>query len=352
MNDFAEKVVEWFHLHGRKHLPWQQEVSPYKVWVSEIMLQQTQVSTVIPYFEKFMQRFPDVLTLADAEQDEVLHHWSGLGYYARARNLHKAAQQIRDEYEGDFPEAIDQVMALPGIGRSTAGAVLSLSLEQAHPILDGNVKRVLARCFAVKGWPGKSAVLDQLWRLSEQLTPQENVRAYNQAMMDLGSGVCTRTRPSCLLCPLQGDCLAHKQGNPEAYPGKKPKKALPVKQVRMLICRNAEGELLLERRPPVGIWGGLWSFPEQPLEELPEAWVDEQLGGDFVLGKKLTTRRHTFSHYHLDIHPQEILLKQPGWQVLDGDHWVWYNLVKPNELGLAAPVTRLLQEILNSEESS
>lgn len=351
MNQFAQKVVAWYENRGRKHLPWQQAITPYKVWVSEIMLQQTQVTTVIPYFERFMLRFPNVAALANAPANEVMHHWSGLGYYARARNLHKAAQVIRDHYQGDFPTEIVQVEALPGIGRSTAGAVLSLACQQSHPILDGNVKRVLARCFAIEGWPGKASVLSQLWQLSEQLTPDEQVRAYNQAMMDLGATICTRSKPLCLHCPLTEQCVALKQGNVEAYPGKKPKKALPVKQTKMLICRNAKGELLLQHRPPSGIWGGLWSFPELPIDEDPLAWGKAHFACELLPLSSLPWRRHTFSHFHLDIQPQELLLKEPGWQVLDGDEWVWYNPQQPDQRGLAAPVSRLLQELEYTEEA-
>ena len=220
---FSNRIVDWYDIYGRKTLPWQLNKTPYKVWVSEIMLQQTQVTTVIPYFEKFMASFPDVIALANAQQDEVLHHWTGLGYYARARNLHKAAQAIRDKHQGQFPTNFIDVIALPGIGRSTAGAILSLSLGQQFAILDGNVKRVLARHGAIAGWPGKKNVENQLWDLAEQLSPKQDIQKYNQAMMDIGAAICTRSKPKCEDCPVNVDCKAQMQGQQTEFPGKKPK---------------------------------------------------------------------------------------------------------------------------------
>lgn len=342
---FASRVLQWFDRHGRKDLPWQQQPDPYRVWVSEIMLQQTQVATVIPYFERFMARFADLAALADAPLDEVLHHWSGLGYYARARNLHRAAQLIRDEHGGRFPQTMDGVMALPGVGRSTAGAILSLALGQHWPILDGNVKRVLARYFAIGGWPGQATVLKQLWSLSEQLTPARRTAAFNQAMMDLGATRCSRSRPACERCPLADGCAAHAQGDPLAYPGRKPRKALPVREVQMVILRDPAGRVLLQQRPPTGIWGGLWSFPELAMHESAAAWCAEAHGGKARASDRLPPRRHTFSHFHLDIHPRQILLTEPGCRILEGAGQVWYNPAQPDARGLAAPVSRLLQEI-------
>lgn len=350
--DFSRRVLRWFDRHGRKDLPWQQSISPYRVWVSEIMLQQTQVATVIPYYERFMARFPDLASLAEAPQDEVLHHWSGLGYYARARNLHRAAQQVRDEHGGAFPQTMAAVSALPGVGRSTAGAILSLALGQHWPILDGNVKRVLARYFAVAGWPGQAAVLKRLWSLSEELTPQARVADYNQAMMDLGATLCRRSRPACERCPLAGGCQARAQGDVQAYPGRKPRKALPVKAVQMLILHDPAGRVLLQQRPPAGIWGGLWGFPELPPEAPVAAWCAENLGGEADVDGSLPARRHTFSHYHLDIHPRKILLTEPGCRVMEGAGQVWYNPAQPDARGLAAPVARLLHEIQPESEET
>ena len=343
--EFAELILSWYYEHGRKSLPWQLERSPYRVWVSEIMLQQTQVVTVTPYFERFMTRFPDILTLAEAPLDDVLNQWSGLGYYARARNLHRAAQTIRDDYAGTFPDTIKALMALPGVGRSTAGAVLSLALGQRHPILDGNVKRVLARCFAVPGWPGRAAVQSQLWTLSERYTPAERVAIFNQAMMDLGATICTRTKPLCTACPLAAHCVGFAGGDPTAYPGRKPKRTLPTRQVRMLIVRNDAGEILLEQRPPTGVWGGLWGLIELDLAQDPIAWCANELGAINPIKRNLKSRRHPFSHFHLDIQPTEILLHARGWSVLDGDRRVWYNPARPIVLGLAAPIARLIEDL-------
>jgi len=351
MRDFAGRVLEWFDRHGRKDLPWQRAVSPYRVWVSEIMLQQTRVATVVPYFEGFMQRFPTVAALAAAPLDEVLHHWSGLGYYARARNLHKAAQQLQARWGGRFPGSVEQLEALPGIGRSTAGAIVSLSMQQWAPILDGNVKRVLARHHAIAGWPGRSAVLKRLWQLAETQTPRDRAHHYNQAMMDLGATLCTRSRPRCGDCPVKDTCLAKSRGDWQAYPGKKPKQAMPERCVQMLLLRNRAGEVLMQRRPPQGIWGGLWGFPELPMTEDPLQWCLEQSLGEAHLRRELPQRRHTFSHFHLDIEPREILLAEPGCGVLEAGEWVWYNPSQPDARGLAAPVARLLEE-LDTEETS
>ncbi len=349
--DFAALVLGWFAAHGRKDLPWQRQPTPYRVWVSEVMLQQTQVSTVIPYFERFVTRFPTLTDLAEAPLDEVLHLWSGLGYYARARHLHRAAGVVQARHAGAFPSDFAAVLALPGVGRSTAGAVLSLALGQRHPILDGNVKRVLARCFGVAGWPGTAAVQQRLWALAEHLTPAAQAREYNQAMMDLGAGVCTRSRPACGACPLAAVCIACRQGNPGAYPGRKPGSVLPVRTLAMLLVRDPAGRLLLEQRPPSGIWGGLWGLPELAPDADPLAWCREALGATGRLLRPLAPRRHSFSHFHLDIRPVEILLEGAGCRVLDGDRRVWYNPALPDARGLAAPVSRLIQELQPTGEA-
>jgi A/G-specific adenine glycosylase len=351
-NPFSEKMLQWFEDNGRKELPWQLDPTPYRVWISEIMLQQTQVATVIPYYERFMERFPTVVSLADAPEDEVLHLWSGLGYYARARNLHKAARQVRDEYAGRFPTDFEAVQGLPGIGRSTAGAILSLSLGQRHPILDGNVKRVLARCFAVEGWPGRSAVQKRLWQLAEQQLPVENCKQYNQSLMDLGAAVCTRTTPDCAVCPLNSLCQARARGNPEAYPRPRPRRALPIRPVRMLVIRNPGGEILLQKRPATGIWGGLWSFPECPAEQVPLDWCRNKLGIEGGEIGCLPSFRHTLSHFHMEIEPIEIGLDREPARVMDGDGQVWYKLEAPDPRGLAAPVARILAQIRKKDEES
>lgn len=346
---FAAKVLGWFDQHGRKDLPWQQDRTPYRVWVSEIMLQQTQVATVIPYFERFMDYFPDLDSLARAELDEVLAQWSGLGYYARARNLHRAAQLIQTDHQGVFPQTFETVMSLPGIGRSTAGAILSLSLDQHHPILDGNVKRVLARYFAVQGWPGHSKVSETLWQYSEKLTPRHRVADYNQAMMDLGAGICSRSKPACSECPLHENCKAFASGLQHNYPGKKPKKETPVRQTQMMMIANARGEILMQRRPPSGIWGGLLSLPEIPLENDTAQWCKTNLGITINELQRWPVMRHTFSHFHLDISPVHACLESHDNCVMEGKDWVWYNNdpAKAPSIagGLPAPVARLLEQL-------
>ncbi|HBH35189.1 MAG TPA: A/G-specific adenine glycosylase [Gammaproteobacteria bacterium] len=342
---FQQAILEWFDHHGRTDLPWQQNPTSYRVWISEIMLQQTQVSVVKNYYLNFMQRFPDITTLANAHQDEVLALWSGLGYYSRARNLHKAARIIHDQHRREFPESIEELQALPGIGRSTAGAILSLAQQQRAAILDGNVKRVLARCFAIAGWPGKSSVLTELWSLSEQLTSTVRPRDYNQAMMDLGATLCSRIKPDCRHCPLQHNCKACSQQQQHLYPGKKAAKKLPHRHIQMLLIRDAAGRILLEKRPQTGIWAGLWSLPETAAERQAHAACNQLIGVRPQQMHILEQRRHTFSHFHLHIQPVMLHIAKPAHRVMDSERLVWYKLDQLNSLGIAAPVMRLLKEI-------
>lgn len=338
---FSARLLDWYERDGRKHLPWQQDKSPYRVWISEIMLQQTQVTTVIPYYQRFMARFPDVASLAAAPIDEVLHHWSGLGYYARARNLHKAAQQICRDHGGHFPTDFAQVAELPGIGRSTAGAILSLALGQPHAILDGNVKRVLTRYLAQPGWPGSKEVENRLWREAQALTPQEGVERYNQAIMDLGASLCSRSKPQCQLCPMVADCRGHAEGNPTRYPERKPKKALPVRHCTLLLLQQGR-ELLLIQRPMSGLWGGLYSFPEFSDNSSAEQWLATQGAGEWSLAP-LPAFRHTFSHYHLEINPLLVTLSRPLPPLtMEGTSQLWYNLDHPASIGLSAATSKLL----------
>lgn len=341
---FRKTVLAWYDQHGRKDLPWQQDISPYRVWVSEIMLQQTQVSTVIPYFQRFMQRFPTVQKLALAPQDEVLHLWTGLGYYARARNLHRAAQIVVAEHGGSFPADVDALASLPGIGRSTAGAIASISMQVRAPILDGNVKRVLARFHAVDGWPGDKPVENQLWAIAEKYTPNERLRDYTQVMMDLGATLCTRSKPRCDECPLARKCAAFQAGDVSRYPGKKPSKATPVRQTLMLLLENERGEILLEQRPPSGLWGGLWCLPEVSQRGLLEAAL-HQRGLTGEREKSLPDFRHTFSHFHLDISPLRIRVKPAGKNVHETTRQRWVKHNNPGELGLAAPIKKLLESL-------
>ncbi|OKY25657.1 A/G-specific adenine glycosylase [Thalassotalea sp. PP2-459] len=343
--DFSEAVVNWYHQQGRKHLPWQQNKTPYRVWISEIMLQQTQVATVIPYYQRFMESFPNITALANAEQDLVLHHWTGLGYYARARNLHKAAQIMRDEYHGEFPQIIEQVVALPGIGRSTAGAILSLALKQHHPILDGNVKRVLSRHYMVEGYNGQSKYEKTLWPIAETLTPAKQVDAFNQAMMDLGATLCTRSKPDCTNCPITSTCLANASNEQQHFPQKKPKKKVPEKSVIMLILKQGDNVLMI-KRPPSGIWGGLYGFPETTtIEDIDNDLVN--LGIKGVEQRTLTAFRHTFSHFHLDITPIliECQPEQRELRISESESHLWYNIASRDTVGLAAASCKILDEV-------
>lgn len=337
---FTTRVLRWFDKFGRHHLPWQQNVTPYRVWVSEIMLQQTQVNTVIPYFERFMQRFPTVSALANAPLDDVLHHWTGLGYYARARNLHRSAQLIAQHHQGQFPTTFDSIVALPGVGRSTAGAILALALQQPYPILDGNVKRVLARTHAIDTWPGDKKTLEQLWALATYYTPRNThkIAAYTQAMMDLGATVCQRSNPQCASCPLHDRCLG--KANPSQFPGRKPKKALPTKHAHFVLLQHNDNEVLLIQRPMTGIWGGLWCFPECDKTDIAN-WVQYTYAVTPQHITDFATFRHTFSHYHLAIRASLVTLTTKPTPLADVPH-IWYNIRQPAAIGLAAPIKSLL----------
>jgi A/G-specific adenine glycosylase len=344
---FSDRLLIWFAEHGRHDLPWQREQTPYRVWISEIMLQQTQVVTVIPYFERFMQAFPDVKTLANAEQDQVLHLWTGLGYYARARNLHKTAKIIVDEYLGEFPVTLDEIMALPGIGRSTAGAILSLANEIRHPILDGNVKRVLSRYHGIEGWPGEKKIEEQLWSYAELHTPEESVRNYTQAIMDLGATICLRRNPVCDACPFNEDCFARKVGRQDDFPGSKPKKTKPNKETIFAIIENEKGEVLLQQRPPAGIWGGLWCFPEFSSEQSVKDEIKKQYGLNAMQQHEYKSFRHTFSHFHLMIRPVHIKLKGHENKVKESELLTWLDPAEHSGLGFPAPVVTLLADLNN-----
>lgn len=312
------------------------------------MLQQTQVKTVIPYYLKFMQRFPDVNSLAQAKQDDVLHLWTGLGYYARARNLHKTAQIIVNEHQGHFPDSNEALQALPGIGRSTAGAILSFARQQHHAILDGNVKRILCRYYRVPGWSGHSSTQKQLWSLSEAVTPEKRCDDFNQAMMDLGSSLCSRSKPQCPLCPLHKSCEACLQMQTADYPQSKPKKDMPVKSAYLLMLHNKDAEILLEKRPQQGIWGGLWSFPQCTLSDEIDLWLDKNHYIPLKDKYFYPEFRHTFSHYHLQITAVSIEVQNPL-EIKDDSRLIWFNPKKPLKLGMPTPITKLLSQIqLNS----
>jgi len=343
-DSFAESLLEWYDQNGRHNLPWHHNRNAYRVWVSEIMLQQTQVATVVPYFQAFMERFPDVQSLAKAPVDDVLSHWSGLGYYARARNLQKAALSVVEDFGGTFPDTQEELESLTGIGRSTAAAIVAQAYGKRAAILDGNVKRVLARYHAVPGWPGQTSVLKALWEHAETHTPSERVRDYTQGIMDLGAMVCTRSRPACNDCPLQQGCTAYAKKETGLYPGSKPKKAKPEKTTWMVILEDHEGRILLERRPPSGIWGGLWSLPELDpaygAEELQEA-CERNLGFDCGEPELISGFRHTFSHYHLHIQPARLDVTGQN-TVKDDAQQKWLYRQEALALGLPAPIRTLL----------
>lgn len=347
IDTFADKIIAWHQVHGRHDLPWQLIKSPYPVWVSEIMLQQTQVKTVIPYYQRFMQRFTTIQSLAAATEDEVLNYWSGLGYYARARNLHRTAKIVSQQFNGSFPNSINELCALPGIGRSTAGAILSLAHNQFAPILDGNVKRILCRVHAIDQWPGEARVLTHLWQLSEQHTPTKQTNIYNQAMMDLGSDICTRQNPKCSECPVQQECAAFLNNKQQQYPVPKPHKNLPSKETFMLIFMNQQGEVLLQKRPPVGIWGGLWSFPEcKEQQHIANRIQDDYPFATLSELTELPGIKHQFTHFRLQINPYLIKLKsQATMKIMENSDEIWYKLASKLNLGVPEPVQRLLNHI-------
>ncbi len=343
----APALLAWWDQHGRKNLPWQGNPTPYRVWVSEIMLQQTQVATVERYYDRFLHAFPTVRALADAFEDEVLHAWSGLGYYSRARNLHRAARRLRDECGGELPTHFDGLASLPGIGRSTAGAILALATGQRYPILDGNVKRVLSRVFRVEGPPASPAVLRELWKLADAQTPADRASHYTQAIMDLGATLCTRRRPACLRCPLAAMCEGYRQYGEDIgahLPAAKPKRQRPQRATVVMLVRTGAGEVLLEKRPSEGIWGGLWGLPEVAGVDDVALWCAQAFGR---VPTRLAVRpvlRHGFTHFDLDMTPVDVQIEPPS-RALDGDRWLWYNVREPARVGLAAPVTKLLRSL-------
>jgi A/G-specific adenine glycosylase len=364
-NEFSRFLLIWFKEHGRKDLPWQKQVNPYRVWVSEIMLQQTQVKTVIPYFDRFIHNYPTVASLADSSVDEVLAQWTGLGYYARARNLHKTAQIIQQNYQGFFPQTIEQLIDLPGIGLSTAGAILSLSMGKNTAILDGNCKRVYTRCFAIKGYPGTAAINKKLWELAIQLTPktttkpttahtskQEPTEAaqFNQAMMDLGATICHRSKPICLeqanLCPLSTLCQAFQTSSIKQYPEKKKSKTMPEKQAVFLILINQSDHVLLEKRPPTGIWGGLWCFPQFSDKTEMKHYLQQKQPIYSMLQKK--SKQHSFSHFRLNYTAYIVksnLQHRSENKIAENEKNQYFSKENALQLGLATPIKKLLQTL-------
>ena len=352
MPELASALLPWHKQYGRHDLPWQQDADPYRVWISEIMLQQTRVGAVIPYFLRFVERFPHVRALAAAPLDQVLHLWTGLGYYARARNMHRAARIIVRDFNGCLPADLDSLTALPGIGRSTAGAILALGHGRRAPILDGNVKRVLTRYYGIHGWPGRKQVEKRLWELAERGTPQRETAAYTQAIMDLGAIVCTRSRPRCADCPLASGCHALRHGEQQLLPTGKTRNSLPVRKVIFALLQNEQGEILLEKRPPAGIWGGLWSLPEYSSDTALAEWIENRgvLLSDTL--SPLPQVRHSFSHFHLDITPVKGLIRDKADTIRDNDTYLWYAPGHGQEIGMAAPVKALLSNVQRAERKT
>ncbi|HEY6892777.1 MAG TPA: A/G-specific adenine glycosylase [Rhodanobacteraceae bacterium] len=344
---FSRDLLAWFDAHGRKDLPWQHPRTPYRVWLSEVMLQQTQVRTVIAYFERFVAALPDLRALAQAPLDRVLALWSGLGYYSRARNLHRAAKICIERHDGELPHDFDALAALPGIGRSTAGAILAQAFALRYPILDGNVRRVLARWHGVRGWPGETAVQRELWAHADAHTPFERIADYTQAIMDLGATICVRSRPLCAACPVAQGCVALHEGTTAELPTPKPSRERPTRATTMLIVRDEEGRVLLEQRPPVGIWAALWSLPESGDAESAHELLRDRYGVRAQSSLALADFVHSFSHYHLRVTPMIVAgVSLP--RVSDAGRG-WYSREEWEALGLPAPVRKLLRTVFEDE---
>ncbi|MFO1395454.1 MAG: A/G-specific adenine glycosylase [Burkholderiales bacterium] len=344
---FADRVVAWQRTHGRHDLPWQDTRDPYRIWVSEIMLQQTQVSTVVPYYLRFLARFPDVAALASATDDDVLAHWSGLGYYRRAHHLHAAARDVIAAHGGVFPRDAQTLATLPGIGRSTAAAIAAFASGASHAILDGNVKRVLARHRGIEGWPGAPKVEARLWEAAEALVPARDIEAYTQGLMDLGATVCTRSSPACGRCPVAGDCVALRDVRVAELPSPRPQKVLPQRSVRVLVIERS-GEILFEKRPPLGIWGGLWSLPECAVDEDPAGVIAARFGARASIGETLAPIAHGFTHFGLTMHPVRMRAAQwPASASAPGTSWL--TPADALAAALPAPIRKLVRSLADRD---
>ena len=342
-DNFAKRLLPWFDTHGRRDLPWQHPRTPYRVWLAEIMLQQTQVQTAAPYFLRFVEKLQTIRELAAASQDDVFALWSGLGYYSRARNLHRAAQLCVERQAGELPHDFDALLALPGIGRSTAGAILAQAWNLRFPILDGNVKRVLARWHGIDGWPSEAKTESRLWKFAEAHTPRSRIADYTQAIMDLGAGVCTRSKPRCADCPVSEGCIARRDGLTATLPARKPARALPTRQTIMLVLRDSNGRVLLERRGPTGVWAGLWSLPEASDEQAAKLEIARahNIATNAIVFHALPAFTHGFSHYRLDVTPLALIM-EPSAHVADDGDKRWLQPVEAAALGLPAPVRKLI----------
>ena len=344
--DIAGPLLAWFDRHGRHDLPWQHPRTPYRVWLSEVMLQQTQVQVVLPYFARFVEALPDLPALASAPLDRVLALWSGLGYYTRARNLHAAARRCMELHGGELPRDPAALLALPGIGRSTAGAILAQAWGDRHAILDGNVRRVLARVHGIDGWPGAPAVEKRLWALAEAQLPHARLADYTQAQMDFGATLCTRHDPACDRCPLRGGCIAWLTGRVQELPTPKPGKPLPRRSAVVLLLRDPGGRLLLQRRPATGVWASLWSLPQADDVAAARDWFARNVHGEFDAGCPLPAIDHAFTHYRLQLQPLHWDAVAARGAVADNDDLRWVDAAGFGELGIPAPVRRLLQRTI------
>ena len=344
-NNFTNQLLDWFVNNGRKYLPWQLKKSPYSVWISEIMLQQTQVKTVIPYYINFMKRFPNIESIAKCELDELLSYWSGLGYYARGRNIYKTAKILDKKYQSIFPKTYDEIIKLPGIGRSTAGAILALAYKKKYSILDGNVKRVLARYYRIEGFLQKSNIQEKLWNLADLNTPSSNVDQYTQAIMDLGATVCTRSRPKCFICPLSENCLARFYSEQDKLPTRKPRTKKSIREVGVMIIVDNKKSVLLEKRPNNGIWGGLYSFPELGDGQTINSWLDDNLREPVEKITRLNPIKHSFTHFNLLINPTKIKIENKPKKYRIKPRHFWHKLPIDREIGLAAPISVMINEL-------
>ena len=344
---FNEILLNWFDNYGRKDLPWQHPRSAYRVWISEIMLQQTQVKTVIPYFMNFMDRFPDIKSLALASEDDVLAHWSGLGYYSRARNLHKTAKIIHIERHNEFPNELDDLLKLPGIGASTAAAIASLAFNKPTAILDGNVQRVLSRYFLIAGQPSLAKVKQIFWHIANKCMPQDRCADYTQAIMDMGATCCKSKNPDCLSCPLQTTCLAYTNNVVGDYPYKKPKKNLPIRKQQFLLLHNEHNMIYLEKRPPVGLWGGLWCMPGIDMDRCPSSHINEIYKLRVEDSRELMRIKHSFSHYHLHILALSLQCRNTSDGIAEYPGR-WFSVEELAGLGLAKPISMIINRFFSS----
>lgn len=339
----ASKLISWQKQAGRHNLPWQKTNDAYQIWISEMMLQQTQVKTVIPYFNKFIQTFPNINRLADAQEDEVMEHWSGLGYYRRAKFIMQSAKIVVEKYHSRFPMKVEDLMTLPGIGRSTAGAICALAFKNPAPILDANVVRVFCRFYGIKEYAGVSTIKNKLWELAERNLPSKDISIYTQALMDLGATICKVNSPSCKDCPIKKKCESHKRNWIDHIPAKKPKKKIPTRDVYALVVEKGE-YILLEKRIRSSVWEGLWSLPEIHKDCQPQKWVKDFLGEEVYIGLRKGSTLATFSHYKMRLFFEHIQIHKPINKVIN-EKFKWVDKEEIKHIALPTPIKKLLEGI-------